>query len=246
MIFIISALFVGLILLYIPSFLYTSSGTSLEGLTNVAGSLERGVISTEFFNVLIIGAAISLPIAFDIILDMISRNSDSQGTKKKVVPSGENNENTKFGTSGQHVGDGQHSTQLQDVRSFRWMPIVIFSVPYFVMAVCHIPAHYVMATLMSQRMLSIIYILFSLRCDILGVWTKQVTRRLALINIASCVLNYYADIADPNHLNYIVPLYVVASLVGTIRSIYFGWNCWQWIEKLPRGWWSWHGNNTHI
>ena len=235
MLHIILSLVVGLLLLYIPSFLYSSSGTTLQGLTAVVGSLEAGVNASSFFNVLFVGAAVSLPIAFDIILDIISKHSHSEGINK-VVPSIEKGTTTIENTTWFGIPEG-----LEGVRSCRWMPIVIFSVPYFVMAVSHVPAHYVMATLMSQRMLSIIYILFSLRCDILGVWTEKVTRRLALINIASCVLNYYADIADPNDLNSIVPLYVIASLVGAIRSMYFGWNCWLWIAKMPSDWWTWHG-----
>ena len=237
MIYIVILLIIGVVLLFLPSFLYSSSGgLSWQGLTAVVSSLEDGVNDPSFFSVLIVGAAVSLPITFDIILDIISKHKRSEGTTK-VVPSGETGITTAENTRRFAIPGG-----LESVRSFRWMPIVIFSIPYLVMAVCHVPAHYVMATLMTQRMLSIIFILFSLRCDILGIWTEQVVRRLSLINIASCVLNYYADIADPNQLNYIVPLYVVASVVGAIRSLYFGWNCWQWIAKMPSDWWTWHGN----
>ena len=231
MLYIIVALVLAILLLYIPSFLY--GRTSLQGLTDVVGSLEDGVRHSSFFSALIVGAAVSLPIAFGIILDQIIFKR-IEGTTKKIVP----NEDKKTITD----DDSPTSGGLESVRLFRFMPIVIFSVPYFVMAVLRIPAHYVMATLMSQRMLSIIYILFSLRCDKLGVWTEKVTRRLALINIASCVLNYYADISDPNNMNYIIPLYVMASLLGTIRSVYFGWNCWKWMAKMSSDWWNWHGN----
>ena len=228
------ALTVAIVLLFLPSWVadFGSNG-ALPGLTEVNATLSIAATSSSFYQALIVGAAISVPICFEILLSTWARTSLTTLLQKHHVVAPQRAADSTAPSPS--FPSPATATTLDDVYALRWLPVVIFSLPYMLMVNCSIPGLYVMATLFSQRMAGIVFVLVSLRCDELGVWTDTVTRNVALVMIAHDVLAFYADVAIVGDLDVVVPLYVVSSIVAAIGGLMFAVACRRWWRLLPAG-----------
>lgn len=216
-------LVIGVLLIYLPAFIYDYNGIGIRGFTIESKSLEEGANSTSFWLALVVGASISIPIGFDIVLDWFYVIRDTNApTKKQTAPQGPIVEKSR----------------LEKFVVWRRVPMWIFSVPYLFMAVFHITPRYVMATLMAQRLVGLSFIFSMLQCDDLMIWTKRRVLWMIVLSISHEVLSFYSANVDPSIKSIFVPLYVTSWAITFYGMSFFLWYSFKWHKKC------WRNNRT--
>lgn len=117
----------------------------------------------------------------------------------------------------------------------RLLPTLIFGIPDLLMFIFRVTPKYINQTMMSQSIGALGYIVISLQCDDLGIWSKNVTRRMIIIITIIGILAFYAETVSTQTPSLYAIMYVLYGLATSIGLTYFIVNCYSYSLIYP-GW----------